>query len=161
MLLALNRRTLAGINLNKRTLLILFHLHASEVGAGLYQSWHGLGHRHHTMRASIERLDKHLGFVRRNKQLWHIGCLQMHKEVLLYIANLRFNSSNIMVEHHADILFVSHRNSDDCLRLASNRIAEVTAVDSSELHISSLHHLIEETHEDLIGIATTFVDVIA
>ena len=103
------------------------------------------------MRASVEGLQKAFGLCFGDKQLRHIGGLEGHEEILLYIADLRFNSSDIVIKHHAYILFICHRNSDDCLRLASNRVAQVTTVDSSELHISCLHHLIEEAHKNLIG----------
>ena len=104
------------------------------------------------------------GICLRDKLLRHIGRLKGHEEVLLYVANLRFDSSDIVIKHHADILFIRHRNSDDSLCLASNSVAEVTAVNGSELEsdwrLAIGNEAIEETHENLIGIATTFINVI-
>ena len=118
-------------------------------------------HGDHAVRALAERHDKAVGLVGRDKGLGHVGRLEVKAHVGLYSAEDLLHLRHEMVPLDADLLLESHGDCDDGFRFASNRIAEVTAVDGRELEVGLWHDTREEPDEDLVSVRTTFVDIVA
>ena len=127
----LDGRTLGRINLY----ISVAHLDRSEVGGGLYETGHFVTHGDHTVRTFAERHDETVGFVGRDDGFGHVIGLEFEAHVFFYFSENAFHLRYIMIPLDADLLFVCHRDDDDCFGFACNRIAEVTTVDRSQLDL--------------------------
>ena len=156
-------RTLRSIDFDYMEIRIdcLFHLDGRKVRGGLYQSGHLMAHGNHAVRAFAECHDEAVRLVCGDERLRHVGCLQLELHLFLHLAEHTFHLGYVVVPLDADLLFVSHRDGDDRLRLAGYRVAQVTAVDGCQLDLRLRPYTGEEPYQKLVGVRAALVDIVA
>ena len=159
----LDRRTLRGIHLDIRSAIhgrFLAHLDRGEVRTGLHQSRHLFAHGDHAVRTLAERQDETVRLIGRHIQLRQVAGLQLHAHIFLHFTKHAFHLSHILVPFDTYLLLVRHRNADDSLGLTGNSVAQVTTVDTGQLHLRLGPYTGQEEDEQLVGIRTALVDII-
>ena len=65
-----------------------------------------------------------------------------------------------MIEGNTELLFVGERYYDETFCLAGDCITEVSAFDSGYIEVCFVIELLQELHNYLIGVRTSFIDIV-
>ena len=71
------------------------------------------------------------------------------------------DSTAVEVEEDAEVLLEVHGHEDRAAGFACDGVAEVASVDGSDAQVGVVHERVEQSHEDLVGVAATLVDILA
>ena len=135
------------------------HLHRSQVGRCLHQSFHILAHSHHAMRQRIDGLQQVAGSLTVDGRLAMLLCVKQHLQSRIRNGKLSLCLCAEDVERSAQKVLVFSRNGNHRMCSSSDGIAQVSAVYLAEHQVCLLRNLSQVATENLVGAGTLQVDV--